>query len=185
MSDKIDIVRLAGDKIDLCILRTDDEAIDAYTRWRNDASINIWIGDNRNITQWSEELDWATMDKQSDKSCQFCIVEKVSRKLIGTCSCGCYDGISAYLGITIGEPEGQNRGYGTEVIRMLVKFCFNELNAHRVELEVVGDNARAIKCYSKAGFVECGRSHEANYHNGHYCDQVQMEILREDWKNNL
>lgn len=34
MSDKIDIVRLSGQNVDLCVLRTDDEAIDAYTKWK-------------------------------------------------------------------------------------------------------------------------------------------------------
>lgn len=183
MSDKIDIVRLSGQNVDLCVLRTDDEAIDAYTKWMNDASIAKWIGANRTVTQRSEEVDWA--NNQADKACQFCIVEKISRQLIGTCSCDCYDGISAYLGITIGEPSGQDKGYGTEVIKMLIKFCFEELNAHRVSLGVVGDNARAIKCYTKAGLKECGRDHEAVYYDGHYCDYVQMEILRKDWENNL
>ena len=29
MSDKIDIVRLSGQNVDLCVLRTDDEAIES------------------------------------------------------------------------------------------------------------------------------------------------------------
>ena len=47
-----------------------------------------------------------------------------------------------------------------------------------------GDNARALKCYKKAGFRECGRKHDANYYNGMYSDTVIMEILKEDWKLN-
>lgn len=34
------IVRLSGNKINLCVLRTDDEAIEAYTKWANDEEFN-------------------------------------------------------------------------------------------------------------------------------------------------
>ena len=53
---------------------------------------------------------------------------------------------------------------------------------HRVELCVNGNNSRAIKCYEKNGFKECGRFHESEYYNGQYCDIVCMEILKTDWK---
>lgn len=175
----MDIVRLAGNKIDLCVIRTDEEAITAYTKWQNDETINMWFGANDCITQYAEEVEWA--NNAQNKNNRFCIVDKETRKLIGTCAVGCYDGISAYISILIGEPCGQNKGYGTEVIKMLVKFAFNQLNAHRVALTVVSENERAIKCYTKAGFVECGREHEATYYNGHYCDNITMEILRKNW----
>jgi RimJ/RimL family protein N-acetyltransferase len=53
---------------------------------------------------------------------------------------------------------------------------------HRVELYVNSENARAIKCYKKVGFVECGRQHESIYYDGHYCDSINMEILKSNFK---
>ena len=36
------IVRLCGINVNLCVVRTDDEAIDLYTQWMNDENINMY-----------------------------------------------------------------------------------------------------------------------------------------------
>jgi RimJ/RimL family protein N-acetyltransferase len=174
------IVRLSGNKINLCVLRTDDEAIETYTRWMNDETINMWIGNHIGVFNINDEKKWAERERK-DWELTFNIVEKETNKLIGNCSLS-YNRITAYLGICIGEESGRDKGYGTEVIGLLIKYAFNQLNMHRVELCVNGNNIRAIKCYEKNGFKECGRFHESEYYNGQYCDILCMEILRNDWK---
>lgn len=178
----LDIVCIEGKKVDLCVLRTDEDAIDLYTKWMNDASINMWISHNDIVDQWLSEKAWAEKEREPE-DCVWGIVDKTSRQLIGTCACRKHRRESnSSLGICIGEASGRDKGYGTEVIKMLIKFAFNEQHAHRVELMANGDNARAIRCYEKAGFKECGRMHEAGYYNGHYYDVVVMEILKKEWK---
>jgi len=177
----IDIVRLAGEKIDLCIMRTDEESIKLYTKWQNDETINKWIHANDRVMQYNQEANW--VNNLDEDTCQFCIVVKDSRKLIGTCSCGIFGNArNGTVGIYMGDEF--NKGYGTEAIKLMVKFLFNEKNAHKVELSVIGDNKRAMACYTKAGFKECGRRHDHCYHDGKYDDLVIMEILRKDWKDN-
>ena len=51
--------------------------------------------------------------------------------------------------IAIDQP---NRGNGEKAIKLLLDWCFNELKAHRVWLDVRKDNARAQKVYSRMGF---------------------------------
>ena len=174
------IVRLKGTNVNLCTLRTDDEAIELYTKWLNDESINTWVGHHRGMAQFNDEKKWVERERK-DWELDFNIVEKDSQQLIGNCSIR-YNDISAYLGILIGEEVGRDKGYGTEVITMLVKYAFNTLNKHRVELCVNGDNERAIKCYKKVGFIECGRFRESEYYDGHYCDILCMEILKNEYK---
>lgn len=175
-----DIVRLHGNKVNLCALRTDQEAIELYTKWMNDETINMWIGNHIGVFNINDEKKWAERERK-DWELTFNIVEKETNKLIGNCSLS-YNKITAYLGICIGEECGREKGYGTETIGLLVNYAFNQLNMHRVELCVNGNNERAIKCYTKNGFVECGRFHESEYYDGQYCDIVCMEILRKDWK---
>jgi RimJ/RimL family protein N-acetyltransferase len=181
-SKKTPIVRLTGNKVNLCVLRTDDEAIETYTRWMNDEHFNMWIGNHIGVFNINDEKKWAEKERK-EWELEFNIVEKETNKLIGNCSL-CYNNTTAYLGICIGEHDGRNKGYGTETIKMLINYAFNQLNRHRVELCVNGDNIRAITCYKKCGFTECGRFHESEYYNGHYCDILCMEILRKDWEKN-
>ena len=86
----------------------------------------------------------------------------------------------ATVGIFIGQPYW-NSGYGTDALRTLVRFCFEQMNLQKVELHVHADNARAIRCYEKVGFVQEGRLRRHVFVEGDYIDQVSMGILREEF----
>lgn len=173
------IPRIKGNKINLCSLRTDEEAILKYTKWMNDESINQYVSRSGGVATLVNEKDWANSVASSDTNLTFNIVEKESDNLIGNCDIRVVpNSRNAILGICIGESEGRNKGYGTEAISLMLNFCFNELNMHRVKLTVLADNTRAVKCYEKCGFVTCGHEHEVAYINGEYKDVLSMEILK-------
>lgn len=81
------------------------------------------------------------------------------------------------IGITIGSKYW-GRKYGQDSIKTLLKYLFKELNATRVELEVVESNKRAINCYKKCGFIEQQIKKNKVYINGRYLDTIVMGIIR-------
>jgi RimJ/RimL family protein N-acetyltransferase len=87
----------------------------------------------------------------------------------------------AHLGIMIGDKAHWSRGYGTDAMLTLLRFGFDEMNLHRIDLSVDADNAGAIACYRKCGFVEEGRLRRQRYVRGAYIDQLWMGILREEF----
>ena len=88
----------------------------------------------------------------------------------------------AWVGIGIGERAYWGKGYGTDAMRVLLRYAFTELNLHRVSLGVFEYNPRAIRSYEKAGFVLEGREREAVFRSGKRWDIIFMGILREDWE---
>ncbi len=88
----------------------------------------------------------------------------------------------ASLGIMIGEKEYWSKGYGTDAMRTLLRFGFEEMNLHRIELTVHAGNERALACYRKCGFVEEVRLRQHRYAQGAYHDTLWMGILREEWE---
>jgi len=52
---------------------------------------------------------------------------------------------------------------------------------HRVALEVLADDPRAVSCYRKVGFVEEGRLRQRDWRDGAYHDVLIMSILNEQW----
>jgi RimJ/RimL family protein N-acetyltransferase len=88
----------------------------------------------------------------------------------------------ASLGIMIGDKEYWGRGYGTDAILTLLRFAFDEMNLNRVWLEVHDDNARAIACYKKCGFVEEGRLRQDRYKGGAYHDTLVMGVLVDEFR---
>jgi RimJ/RimL family protein N-acetyltransferase len=88
---------------------------------------------------------------------------------------------SADVGIMVGEKEYWGRGYGTDALRTLLRFGFQEMNLNRIALDVFDFNERAIACYRKCGFVEEGRRRKDLWRDGRYVDVVMMAVLRSEW----
>jgi|SRR5262245_27951290 len=61
------------------------------------------------------------------------------------------------LGVMIGDCTFWGRGYGREVVRLLLDYGFCYLGARRIALTTNAKNERAIRCYLACGFVEEGR----------------------------
>ena len=85
------------------------------------------------------------------------------------------------LGIMIGEKSYWSQGFGSDALRTLVRFAFDEMNMQRVELTVYDFNERGQAAYRKVGFVEEGRRREAIYTEGSYHDLIVMSVLRDEW----
>ena len=60
------------------------------------------------------------------------------------------------LGIAI-TPKKQNKHYGTESIKTLLKYAFEELGLDGMDLNVYTTNSKAIHCYEKIGFITDGK----------------------------
>lgn len=84
----------------------------------------------------------------------------------------------AWLGVGIGERDCWSQGYGTEAVQLAVAFAFEELGLHRVSLDVLGANARAIRAYQKAGFAIEGRIRLRNCYGGVRIDDISMGIVK-------
>ncbi len=111
-------------------------------------------------------------------------VKKKTHKLIGII--GLYDvnyiGHAAHLSITIGEKKDRGKGLGTEAIKTLLKWAFDELNLHSICLYVFSFNTLAIQCYQNIGFKVIGTKRETYFTEGKYYDEILMDILRTDLK---
>ncbi len=86
-----------------------------------------------------------------------------------------------FLGIGIGPRDFWSKGYGTDAMRVILRYAFHELNLHRVTLNVFEYNQRAIRSYQKAGFAIEGCEQNAVCREGRRWNVIYMGILREEW----
>lgn len=134
----------------------------------------------------NEFIERAHEGAKSGKHFIFAIEEISTGKFLGTCGIDNINHISrsAELGIAIHNPENHSKGYGTDTMKCLIKFGFNILNLHRIELWVMEFNERAIHVYEKVGFKEVGKKREARFLQGRYYDIILMDILEEEFRKN-
>jgi RimJ/RimL family protein N-acetyltransferase len=88
---------------------------------------------------------------------------------------------SARLQIRIGDADARGHGYGTDAVRLLLRFAFDDLNLHRVSLQVFKTNAAARRVYEKCGFRVEGELRQAAFIDGEYTDILEMGILRDEY----
>jgi len=101
--------------------------------------------------------------------------------VIGDCGLHTMDNYSlnCHLGIAI-RRDLWGQGYGTDAVRLLVDYAFSYLRMHKVCLEVLAHDARAVRAYEKAGFVAEGRFREHSWHRGAYRDLLRMAVFNGD-----
>jgi [ribosomal protein S5]-alanine N-acetyltransferase len=79
------------------------------------------------------------------------------------------------VGLFVAALRG--RGLGREVTRLVLAWAFEVLGAHRVQLEVLASNSRAINCYLACGFRQEGIRREAELYPDGWKDFIMMGVL--------
>ena len=176
---------LEGELVRLRAPEPDD--LERCHRWMNDREVTRFIESGRYPPSMAQEREWLTnaMTARSGfPNVLLAIETKEGGEHIG--NAGLHEASpehrTAKLGIVIGEKEFWSKGYGTDTVRTLLRFAFEQMNLNRVELGTFDFNERALACYRRCGFVEEGRRREDRYIDGRYCDLVIMGILRREWE---
>jgi RimJ/RimL family protein N-acetyltransferase len=169
-----------GQKTKLRAIERED--LPTFVRWFNDPEVRQYLAMYMPMSM-AEEEKWFER-KLEDRDAKVFAIETEDGVHIGNIGLHSIDWKNrrAYLGIVIGEKEYWSQGYGSDAIRALLGFAFDEMNLHRVFLTVYGYNERAISCYEKCGFRLEGRQREARFSDGRYHDELMMGILREEFE---
>jgi len=170
---------LQGERVLLRPLRrADTEILHAY--W-SDLGMSTRAS-NRPPRTYTVEATQAMFDDFAKQESMVRFVIEVDGEVVGDCSLHDIDthNRTCEVGISIGRPHW-SRGYGQESLRLLVDFAFKHHNMHRVALEVLADDPRAVTCYRKVGFIEEGRLRQRDWRAGTYHDVLIMGILYEEW----
>jgi RimJ/RimL family protein N-acetyltransferase len=161
------------------------EDVPLLLKWINDPEVNRFLGAFQPYNA-VREREWVEGLYKQPGDSVLLIVLKEDDRPIG--SCGLHQlrmdvpNRCCELGILIGEPEFQSRGYGAEAMKLLCDYGFNRLGLRRIGLRVYEYNRRAIRCYEKVGFREEGRLREARFIDGQFCDVVMMGLLEREFR---
>ena len=166
---------IEGERI---ILRgIDEEDLDLIVKWRNDPGILRWLFSYLPLSK-TKQREW--YEKYlGDETQQIFIIEAKNEKTpIGTIGLTNIDhkNQKGELTILIGEKEYLGKGLGEEVLNLLIKFAFNEMNLRKIKAFTFSDNEAAIKLYEKCGFVKEGVLQEEIFKNGTFKDVILMSF---------
>jgi len=161
------------------------EDLERNTRWINDREVTRFLAMRYPMAALAEEAwlrDLCSRPMAFDRA--FFAIETKEGQHIGNTNIfkAHAEEQKGELGIMIGERSHWSKGYGSDALRTLLRFGFDEMNMRRVQLTVYDFNERAQAAYRKVGFVEEGRRREALYTEGRHHDIVVMAVLRDEWQ---
>jgi RimJ/RimL family protein N-acetyltransferase len=177
---------LEGELVRLTAENPEDLA-DLYSRWAADSE--LWRFEStdwaytrspRATKKWLEKM----LLEPDGNNFFFSLRTLDGDRLIGDVG---LDGVrwvhkDTFVGIAITDREYWGKGYGTDAMRVILRYAFTELNLHRVTLNTFGYNPRAIRSYEKAGFRHEGSLRGVLNREGKRWDLVYMGILKEEWE---
>jgi RimJ/RimL family protein N-acetyltransferase len=174
---------LRGKTVRLTAVEKED--LPAIGRWYEDAGFARLFDATPAAPKSASQLaDWLE-EVQKDKSGFLFAIRPVEEDtLLGYVE---LDGIlwadgNAWIGLGLGRRDNWGKGYGSEAMQLTLKFAFDELNLHRVQLSVFAYNERAIALYEKLGFVREGTYREHIQREGQFYDMLLYGLLRREWQ---
>lgn len=79
------------------------------------------------------------------------------------------------------RPESQGHGYATEAARLLLDFCFDQLELHRVYAELDPRNTASVALCERLGMRHEGHFVEDMFLKGEWTDTGRYAILEREW----
>lgn len=170
---------LIGKKIKLLPLEKED--LPRSRSWVNDACLNSRMLRVLPVTQVEQEK-WYEDIVQDPSKIVFAIKTLDGEEHIGNTGLYHIDWIHrrAEFWILIGQQDFWRQGIGSDVVSLVQRYAFNNLNLNKLYVNVGVDNQEAIALYKKLNFVQEGMLKEHYYIEGNYIDIITMAILRKD-----
>ncbi|HJQ14308.1 MAG TPA: GNAT family protein, partial [Anaerolineales bacterium] len=159
------------------------------SKWTHDSDFMRLLETNpaRPLSAAMVKKQYEKLEKQieEDKNLfHFMIRAKTDDRLIGKSTIQWIEWTNSngWIHLGIGAPEDRRKGYGTQVMQMLLRFAFAELNLFRVTALVPEYNEGALALLHKFGFTRevCRRS--ALERDRRRWDLYVFGLLNEEWR---
>lgn len=94
-----------------------------------------------------------------------------------------YKNSTASVNIKIKNSNDKGKGYGTRVIKLLINYCFNELNLNCLTANILEYNIASQKLFEKCGFIKDGILRSRIFKRGCYHNVYSYSLLRDEFLN--
>ena len=162
----------------------EEEHLPLLLKWRNDPNFRQYYREYRVLTVEQQRKWW--VDKVlNDNSWQYFVVKPVQdpEKIIGVAGLTYIHPIyrTGEFAITLGDSSYRGKGYGSDTLKTLINYGFNDLNLNKIWCEVY-ENNKAIEIYRKIGFKDEGILRQQVYKNGKFLDSYILSMLRSEYE---
>ena len=171
---------LEGQKVRLRPVEERD--LPRFVEWLADREVTRWLAAMGKPPTLEDEREWYE-SKRGDPDNVMWAIETLEGQLVGNVELRLSPRARrAEMGIAIQDRRQWNLGLGTDAVRLVLEYAFDDLELNRVELTTDEENARAIRCYEKCGFQREGLLRQHRLIDGKFGNTLVMAALAEEWR---
>lgn len=173
----------------ICLAPIDHEKdAQTWSRWTHDAEYLrlLELEPARPLSPAQVKKKFESIEKEMEEKknqFHFTVRMRADDRLIGFAQLAWIEWThgSGRLMLGFGAKEDRCCGYGSEVLGLLLRFAFEELNLYRLTALVPEYNAGARRLLQKANFTEEVRRRQALQRFGRFWDLLHLGLLRDEW----
>lgn len=172
---------MRSDNIYLRALEPED--IDYLYTWENDE--NVWEISST-VTPYSkyilrQYIENSHLDIYEAKQMRFIISDTQTNTPIGTIDLFDFDprNMRVGIGILIYNTENRGKGYATEALRLVIKYCFEMLSVHQVYCNILEGNDKSISLFEKLDFKCIGVKKDWILRHKKWYDEFMYQLVND------
>lgn len=147
----------------------------------NDSNIENKLGGwSFPVSDYGQEKWIQSIQEDNSQKCLRLIIE-VNEEAVGTIILSDIDMKNGNAEIHIKMLYQQNKGYGTQCIKMLCDYAFNELRLNVIYAIVLENNIASQKTFEKCGFLKEGILRSRVFKNNAYVNLFSYSLIKSEW----
>jgi ribosomal-protein-alanine N-acetyltransferase len=129
-----------------------------------------------------ELIDWFDGNYLNREAVQWAITLHGDDHLIGTCGTYAWDRSNRHPISAFRMPSHWRRGYATEATRAMIRWCFDNMDLHRIQADCTDGNIASERVLLKCGFKVEGLWRENCWEHGRFVDSKLFGLLRREYR---
>ena len=172
---------IKGKLVNLRALEYED--LDKLLNWRNNIELKRYFREFKELNSINQKNWFENIVLKSTNTIMFGIINE-NQELIGACGLTYIDWINrnADLSIYIGKDNVYiDDIFAFEACNLLLDYGFNELNLHRIYVEVYDIDIKKKKLLESLDFTHEGTHRETHWTEGKWCDSLYYSMLKSEY----
>jgi len=158
------------------------EDLKVLKNWRNSNDLRMYFREYKELNQRNQEEWFEKISSSNSKDIMFIIEDKEKKLMVGVCGL-CYidwKNRNAEFSIYIGHDNLYiDDLYAKIAGEILQKYAFDELNLHRLWVEVYEEDYKKNQYFLNLNFRKEGRFLDTHWTNGKWCNSIYYGKTKE------